>query len=114
MTRVYANLSGLSKALSRAGIVGNEARALAPFTSSFTRSQDLFDFIDAGDKKEGADFKIRGTLHPLPRDHHYHMAQAGYSLALEMFRLFIDNSQCKHIFFAGCHDTGYLSLLTPY
>lgn len=32
----------------------------------------------------------------------------------EMFRLFIDNSQCKHIFFAGCHDNGYLSLLTPY
>ena len=33
---------------------------------------------------------------------------------LEMFRLFAENSQCKHIFFAGCHDTGYLSLLTPY
>lgn len=31
-----------------------------------------------------------------------------------MFRLFADNNQCKHIFFAGCHDTGYLSLLTPY
>src|SRR5450432_797956 len=31
-----------------------------------------------------------------------------------MFRLFADNSQCKHIFFAGCHDAGYLSLLTPY
>lgn len=31
-----------------------------------------------------------------------------------MFRLFADNTQCKHIFFAGCHDTGYLSLLTPY
>lgn len=33
---------------------------------------------------------------------------------IELFRLFIDNSQCKHIFFAGCHDNGYLSLLTPY
>jgi hypothetical protein len=31
-----------------------------------------------------------------------------------MFRLFADNSQCKHIFFAGCHDVGYLSVLTPY
>lgn len=36
------------------------------------------------------------------------------SLFTEMFRLFADNNQCKHIFFAGCHDTGYLSLLTPY
>lgn len=31
-----------------------------------------------------------------------------------MFRLVADNNQCKHIFFAGCHDAGYLSLLTPY
>jgi hypothetical protein len=32
----------------------------------------------------------------------------------EMFHLPADNSQCKHIFIAGCHDAGYLSLLTPY
>src|SRR6266487_452384 len=31
-----------------------------------------------------------------------------------MFHLFADSSQCKHVFFAGCHDPGYLSLLTPY
>lgn len=31
-----------------------------------------------------------------------------------MFRLFADINQCKHIFFAGCHDVGYLSLLMPY
>ncbi|KOC10822.1 hypothetical protein AFLA70_137g002681 [Aspergillus flavus AF70] len=91
MVRIYSNILGLSKTLARAGLVGNEARSLSPFASSFTRSQDLFDYIDAGDKKEGADYKIR-----------------------EMFRLFADNNQCKHIFFAGCHDAGYLSLLTPY
>jgi hypothetical protein len=91
MVRIYTNLAGLSKALARAGLSGNEARSLAPFAASFTRAQDLFDFVDAGDKKENADFKIR-----------------------EMFRLFAENSQCKHIFFAGCHDVGYLSMLTPY
>ncbi|KAG2412979.1 hypothetical protein HFD88_010538 [Aspergillus terreus] len=91
MVRIYSNLLGLSKTLARSGLVGHEARSLSPFAASFTRSRDLFDYIDAGDKKEGADFKIR-----------------------EMFRLFADNNQCKHIFFAGCHDTGYLSLLTPY
>lgn len=32
----------------------------------------------------------------------------------EMFRLFVDLNQCRHIYFAGCHDTGYGSLLTPY
>lgn len=91
MVRVYCNLAGLSRALARAGLSGNEARSLAPFSASFTRAQELFDFVDAGDKKENADFKIR-----------------------EMFRLFADNSQCKHIFFAGCHDSGYLSLLSPF
>ena len=33
---------------------------------------------------------------------------------VEMFRLFADINQCTHIFFAGCHDAGYLSMLTPY
>jgi hypothetical protein len=61
MVRIYANLAGLSNTLARAGLAGNESRSIAPFTASFTRSQDLFDFIDAGDKKEGADFKIRGN-----------------------------------------------------
>lgn len=60
MVRIYANLAGLSNTLARAGLAGNESRSIAPFTASFTRSQDLFDFIDASDK-EGADFKIRGN-----------------------------------------------------
>jgi hypothetical protein len=60
MVRIYSNILGLSKSLARAGLCGNEARSLSPFAASFTRSQDLFDYIDAGDKKEGADFKIRG------------------------------------------------------
>ncbi|OJJ99112.1 hypothetical protein ASPACDRAFT_29631 [Aspergillus aculeatus ATCC 16872] len=91
MVRIYANVLGLSKALARSGLVGNEARSLSPFVANLTSSQDLFDFVDAGDKKEAADYKIR-----------------------EMFRMFADNNQCKHIFFAGCHDAGYLNLLTPY
>lgn len=64
MVRIYANVLGLSKSLARSGIVGQEARSLSPFTASFTRAQDLFDFVDAGDKKEGADYKIRGTSGP--------------------------------------------------
>ncbi|KAJ5975567.1 Zinc finger CCCH-type [Penicillium waksmanii] len=91
MVRVYANILGLSKVLARNGMVGHEARSLSPFSSAFNRSQDLFDFVDAAEKKEGSDFKIR-----------------------EMFRLYADMNQCRHIYFAGCHDTGYGSLLTPY
>lgn len=60
MVRIYSNILGLSKTMARAGLVGNEARSLSPFASSFTRAQELFDYVDAGDKKEGADYKIRG------------------------------------------------------
>ncbi|KAK1143573.1 hypothetical protein N8T08_006183 [Aspergillus melleus] len=62
MVRIYSNVLGLSKSLARIGLLGNEARSLSPFAASFTRSQDLFDYVDAGDKKEGADHKIRGYL----------------------------------------------------
>lgn len=68
MVRIYANVLGLSKSLARSGFVGHEARSLAPFAASFTRAQDLFDFVDAGDKKEGADYKIRGMARPVRRE----------------------------------------------
>lgn len=32
----------------------------------------------------------------------------------ETFRLFAESAQCKHIFFAGCHNTRYIPLLSPY
>jgi hypothetical protein len=91
MVRVYANVAGLSKVLSKAKLSGPEKRSLAPFVASFNRSNDLFDFVDAGELKENADFKIRA-----------------------MFRQFVDNAQCRHIYFGGCHDVGYISELTPY
>ncbi|KAI0016617.1 hypothetical protein F4780DRAFT_758443 [Xylariomycetidae sp. FL0641] len=89
--RVYANLVGLSKALSKAGLCGAEKRSLAPFVASFTRSYGLTDFVDAGELKENADFKLRAML-----------------------RMYAENAQCKHIYFAACHDVGYVSDLTPF
>ncbi|KAI0156454.1 hypothetical protein GGR57DRAFT_463470 [Xylariaceae sp. FL1272] len=91
MIRVYANLSSLSKSLAKKGLTGPEKRSLAPFVSEFNRSYELTDFVDAGELKEGADFKIRALL-----------------------RLYADNPQCKHIYFAACHDGGYISDLTKH
>lgn len=91
MVRIYCNLSGLSRTLSRVKLAGPEKRSLAPFVANFNRSNELFDFVDAGELKENADYKIRA-----------------------MFRLFESNASCKHIFFAGCHDVGYISELMPY
>jgi hypothetical protein len=91
MIRVYADLVGLSKTLYKNGLCGAEKRSLAPFTSGFNRSYGLTDFVDAGELKECADFKLKAML-----------------------RLYADNTQCKHIYFAACHDVGYISDLTPY
>ncbi|KAM0233863.1 hypothetical protein ACHAPO_006730 [Fusarium lateritium] len=91
MVRVYANLTGLSKALCKNGLAGAEKRSLSSFTAGFNRSYGLADFIDAGELKENADFKLKAIL-----------------------RLYADNAQCKHIYFAACHDVGYVSDLTPF
>lgn len=91
MVRLYANVAGLSRALSKAGLIGADKRSLAPFIANFNRSYPLADFIDAGELKENADFKLRGLL-----------------------RLYAENAQCKHIYFAACHDAGYVSELTQY
>ncbi|KAH8742387.1 14-3-3 protein-domain-containing protein [Diaporthe sp. PMI_573] len=91
MVRVYANVAGLSKALAKANLLGADKRSLSPFIANFNRSYGLTDFVDAGEFKENADFKLR-----------------------EMLRLYAENAQCKHIYFAACHDAGYVSQLTPY
>lgn len=91
MVRIYANVSGLSKALSKVKLAGAEKRSLSPFIANFNRSNEMFDFVDAGEMKENADYKIRA-----------------------MFRQFVENATCKHIYFAGCHDVGYISELMPY
>ena len=88
---VYANVAGLSKTLARQGLVGQHSRSLATFATGFTRGRGHFDYVDAGELKEGADFKIKAK-----------------------FESAIANVQCKHIYFAGCHDVGYINLLQPY
>ncbi|KAF5230810.1 hypothetical protein FANTH_13703 [Fusarium anthophilum] len=91
MVRIYANLTGLSKALCKNGLAGAEKRSFSSFTAGFNRSYGLADFIDAGELKENADFKVKAIL-----------------------RLYADNAQCKHIYFAACHDVGYVSDLIPF
>ncbi|KAI2642123.1 hypothetical protein GGS21DRAFT_291795 [Xylaria nigripes] len=91
MIRVYANLANLSKTLAKHALSTADKRSLAPFIANFNRSYGLIDFVDAGELKENADFKIRALLD-----------------------LYAENAQCKHIYFAACHDVGYLSDLTRF
>ncbi|UKZ96409.1 uncharacterized protein TrAFT101_011201 [Trichoderma asperellum] len=91
MVRVYADVAGLSKNLYRARLTGPEKRSLAPFVASFNRSYGLFDFVDVGEWDETADLKLRAALN-----------------------LYAPSPQCKHIYFAGCHDGGYISDLATF
>ncbi|KAF2141907.1 uncharacterized protein K452DRAFT_35282 [Aplosporella prunicola CBS 121167] len=91
VVRVCCNLAAVSRVYGRAGLVGGEARAIAPFTAAFSGAKDLFEVVDCGDKKLAVSTKVEET-----------------------FRLFSESNQCKHIFFAGCHNTRYLDLLASY
>ncbi|GIZ39005.1 hypothetical protein CKM354_000239800 [Cercospora kikuchii] len=64
---------------------------LLAFGRSFGLAQPLFSFVDVGGGKERADHKLR-----------------------EHLRLYLRIGQCKHIFFAPCHDNGYLPVLESY
>ena len=59
--RVYANLRGLSKTYADKGILPNIA-AFSEFVLGFNKAHPLCDFIDAGNHKEAADTKLKGTL----------------------------------------------------
>ncbi|TLD36608.1 c-x8-c-x5-c-x3-h type zinc finger protein [Venturia nashicola] len=87
---MYASLGGIAGKLVGLGVLQRPS-AIHYFVRGFNTSQDLFNIIDVGAGKEKADHKLR-----------------------EMFRIFLANKQCKHIIFAGLHDSGYLNILRPY
>lgn len=61
VTRVFADLTGLSIRLAKAKLTGNEKRSVSSFTAAFTRAINFSDFIDTLDE-EGTRFKIRGSI----------------------------------------------------
>ncbi|KAF2724698.1 hypothetical protein K431DRAFT_281647 [Polychaeton citri CBS 116435] len=91
VTRIYCNVAVISKALAKAKLCGPEKRSLAPFVASFNQSETLSDFVDVGDSIGSVKSKVGALL-----------------------QLYADNPQCKHIFFAGCHDPDYISQLMTF
>ncbi|KAG0649144.1 hypothetical protein D0Z07_4472 [Hyphodiscus hymeniophilus] len=84
LVRVFANLNDLARSLRLSNVI-ESADNMRTFAEQFTNSRAEFDFINVGRGKENADAKMR-----------------------KMFNHFMKNFQCKKIFFAGCHDNGYL------
>lgn len=60
MLHMYANLGGLSGLYTRSGIITSPAQ-LFVFARGFNSSQDMFNLVDVGTGKEGADHKVRGN-----------------------------------------------------
>ncbi|SMR44410.1 unnamed protein product [Zymoseptoria tritici ST99CH_1A5] len=90
VVQVVLNLQGLAMKLASCGIISSPTE-LVSFGRAFGLAQPLFSFVDVGVGKERADHKIRETL-----------------------RLYLPIAQCKHIFFAPCHDNGYLPVFESY
>jgi len=84
VVHVWANLGGLAKVLVHDGSIGATDH-MSEFAEGFSRNRAEFNFVNVGRGKENADNKLR-----------------------RMFNFYHNNIQCKKIFFAGCHDTGYV------
>jgi hypothetical protein len=59
MVHIYANLHGLAQTYHSAHVVDTVAIA-RQFFSGFNRQFPLWMFVDAGNDKEAADYKIKG------------------------------------------------------
>ena len=61
LVRAYADIKSLHAACIRNGKMKSGAN-LTHFAFGFSQRQGLFDFVDVGPWKEGADHKIRGIF----------------------------------------------------
>ena len=69
MLHMYANLGGLSGLYVRNGVISSPSQ-LFVFARGFNSSQDMFNLVDVGTGKEGADHKVRGEFEGQPSTYH--------------------------------------------
>ncbi|KAB5526489.1 hypothetical protein GE09DRAFT_1151585 [Coniochaeta sp. 2T2.1] len=89
ISRVYANVAGLSKTYTEHGILSEPT--IVAFIRGFNMGETMCDYVDAGTGKECSDEKVKGHV-----------------------RQFLANVHCQQIFFGGTADNGYARLLGPY
>lgn len=82
--RIFYNKRGLSNTLSKAGITAN----IDDFAVGVNQAADRCLMVDVGCQKEAADAKIRAFFEDSVRD-----------------------IRTSRVFFGGCHDNGYVSLI---
>lgn len=87
IARVYANVTGLSSTLVKAGILSSPS-IFEEFVDGFTSGDEMCDFIDVGYGKDKANTKLSAN-----------------------FRTHFHNNQCRQIVLGCSHDNGYARLL---
>jgi len=110
LVRIFANLNDLARSLRLSKVIESTDN-MHIFAEQFTNSRAEFDFVNVGRGKENADSKMRSKF---PNYTHPCCMEVEIYRPLGMFNHFLKNLQCKKIFFAGCHDTGYLHDLREY
>ncbi|RSM05275.1 hypothetical protein CDV31_009673 [Fusarium ambrosium] len=90
ITHIYANMRGLGVTYESSGVVSNIMDWYA-FVSGFNMVDPMFDYLDAGNGKECADYKIKTVF-----QHHF------------------DNVHCRRIILGASADNGYARLLGKY
>ncbi|KXH29445.1 CCCH zinc finger DNA binding protein [Colletotrichum salicis] len=85
--RVYANVKGLAKTYTEAGIIPHPS-VLDEFIRGFNMKNPMCDFVDAGNGKECADEKLKAN-----------------------FEFGVSDVHCRHVLFGASADNGYARLL---
>ncbi|KAJ5247328.1 hypothetical protein N7468_002311 [Penicillium chermesinum] len=104
LVRIFANMNDLARTLHLSRVISGRSD-LSTFAEQFTTSRGEYDFINVGPGKENADSKMRGNF----QDRLLVLTNL-----IDMLKHYYSNYQCKKIFFAGCHDNGYLNDLQKY
>lgn len=104
VTRVYANVKGLSETLYKSGIIDSPS-VFENFTKGFN-DKLLFDFVDVGSgKKDMADDSELVLIQP-------RILHADPCIEIsELFKLYLYDCHCHQILFGCSHDNGYARLL---
>ena len=61
LVRVFLNIDFLTRKCQSEGVVGDEL-TLRQFALGFTKSQPLFEIVDAGRGKDRVDYKVKGRF----------------------------------------------------
>lgn len=111
--RVYANLKGLASTYYHSKIL-NTTAAFDAFVRGFNMGHPMGDFVDAGDGKECADFKLKGKSMSYGPCSSMIGERQYLTLTSAWFDYDIANVQCQAVVFCGSADNGYARLLQPH